>query len=394
MTDTPDPFRSLDGHEPPADWDAVVARAERPADVEPPAPTLLRSRRLMLAAAALLVVVGIGAAMAVTSADRGGRQHVAARGASGSDPADIWGHRWNVTSITHDGRHRPVLPARDGALALDARSTGMLAFNGCNGAGGAAHLDGSTVVPDGDWFHTAMGCIAEDGKPDGLMDQDQWLDDFLRAGPTVSLDGDHLTLTHGADVIQLVDAATVTTTTETPPSATRPDPTTTSIPSTTTTPQSETTATHPDVTTTTLDPNTPMDDIPEPANDPTLFLDHDWKVVAVAQNGGPPDFENGDPHPLDGIIIHSKNGFVTVEGGCNGAGGSMKLEGDRLVKVGTWVSTAMGCVDAPGHRDRMKVDAWFDRFLAAGPTLTFDPARLTQSGMRSGYDVITVDPID
>lgn len=49
-------------------------------------------------------------------------------------------------------------------------------------------IDGDVLRLDGPMAQTRMAC------PDDLAAQDAWLAEFLSGGPTVSLDGDALTL--------------------------------------------------------------------------------------------------------------------------------------------------------------------------------------------------------
>ena len=78
----------------------------------------------------------------------------------------------------------------DGSLSANA---------GCNTMGGDYVLDGDTLEV-GPMFATEMGC-----EP-ALMEQDTWLAEFLATMPTVSLDGDQLTLQgDGGTTLNMLD---------------------------------------------------------------------------------------------------------------------------------------------------------------------------------------------
>lgn len=106
--------------------------------------------------------------------------------------AALWGHRWELQSITptDSSEGRPIVPLEDRtAPEIDTTTADVLTISGCNGAGGAVYIDGDVVVADGPWAQTKMAC-----DPD-LMDQEQFLTEFLEAGPAVSIEDDVLTLT-------------------------------------------------------------------------------------------------------------------------------------------------------------------------------------------------------
>ncbi|TRW44080.1 META domain-containing protein [Georgenia yuyongxinii] len=62
------------------------------------------------------------------------------------------------------------------------------AMAGCNTVFGGASWDGGTLVVDDALATTMMACSGE------LMDQDDWLEQFLLSGPTLNLDGQTLTV--------------------------------------------------------------------------------------------------------------------------------------------------------------------------------------------------------
>ncbi|MBU6244193.1 MAG: META domain-containing protein [Actinomycetales bacterium] len=82
-------------------------------------------------------------------------------------------------------------------LTLTFTSDGISAKAGCNTMFGQASLDDGRITMTTPLGMTMMAC-----EP-ALMDQDQWISDFLSSGPRWSLDGPLLTLTSGDDVIVL-----------------------------------------------------------------------------------------------------------------------------------------------------------------------------------------------
>ncbi len=83
-------------------------------------------------------------------------------------------------------------------IALSFEHTSMSASAGCNQLGGTMSIDGDTLVV-GDMMQTEMGC------EEALMEQDTWLGSLLQARPTLSLDGDTLSVTSADSTVTLVD---------------------------------------------------------------------------------------------------------------------------------------------------------------------------------------------
>jgi len=75
------------------------------------------------------------------------------------------------------------------------------ASGGCNQLNSTWSLDGDVLVV-GEMASTKMAC-----EPAALMDQDTWVSSLLASDPTVTLDGDTLTLTEGQSSITLVRAS-------------------------------------------------------------------------------------------------------------------------------------------------------------------------------------------
>lgn len=108
-----------------------------------------------------------------------------------SGAAGIWGNRWTITRID-GGSSRGVAPLPDGSPpVLDTTTEGRISFTGCNGGRGRATLTGDRLSVDG-IVATKMACSGPDGE--ALMAQDATLSKIFEAGPTVSIDGDTLTL--------------------------------------------------------------------------------------------------------------------------------------------------------------------------------------------------------
>lgn len=110
------------------------------------------------------------------------------------------GRTFLSASVTEEGKPRPLvagtrirLAFRDGTVGTDA---------GCNQFGGDARLDGDRLVVT-NLGGTEMGC------DQALMDQDEWLTEFLGSRPALRLDGDALTLTAGSTVVQFSDRRVV-----------------------------------------------------------------------------------------------------------------------------------------------------------------------------------------
>ena len=76
----------------------------------------------------------------------------------------------------------------------------LSATGGCNQLGSTWSVDGDVLVV-AEIASTRMAC-----EPATLMDQDTWLSSLLTSDPTVTLDGDTLTLTEGQSSITLAAA--------------------------------------------------------------------------------------------------------------------------------------------------------------------------------------------
>lgn len=314
-------------------------------------------------------------------------------GKSEDPPTAIWG-KVGLVESRFDADHPDGLPVVDGSaggppiltavLASDqpgsaeASPVGRVSVSGCNGVGGAAHLEGDVLVKDGDWPVTQQACTTAEG----LVEQDAWIEGLLSSRPTVEVSGDRLTLAAGdgrrmelfllpgGDEPPPGDPATTTTTTDglvatTAPETTAPETTVSAPPPTTTssTVPETTVPTEPPATTTTttiaFGPGGGSAD---------GFFGYEWHVVSVTGEGANREFR--------GAVVDTRTaGFVTISG-CNGAGGAMQPEGDRLVKDGDWIHTAKGCPPTGDGEDLMAQDAWYEAFLTDGPRVVATPDSL------------------
>lgn len=82
-------------------------------------------------------------------------------------------------------------------LRLTFEDRSVSAQAGCNTIFGAATWDDGTLTPARELARTSMGCV------EGLAEQDDWLSEFLAAGPSIELDGTTLTLDDGRATITL-----------------------------------------------------------------------------------------------------------------------------------------------------------------------------------------------
>jgi len=122
---------------------------------------------------------------------------------AGSDPAllDVASKAFLGNNITVDDKPLRLVKGSQLRLSFDTDSIG--ATGGCNSMSGAATWANSTLrVADDSLAMTEMAC----DQP--LMDQDAWFATILTASPTLSQQGDSLTLVSGSTVIVLTDEET------------------------------------------------------------------------------------------------------------------------------------------------------------------------------------------
>lgn len=122
-------------------------------------------------------------------------------GACGSDDSDGSG---DVSAADLDGRefvssevvgHQLV---EGSAIHLAFIDETVSASAGCNTMSGGYTFDGETLQVE-------MMAMTEMGCDEALMDQDAFLSGFLTGGPTVTVDGDELTLASGDEQITMLD---------------------------------------------------------------------------------------------------------------------------------------------------------------------------------------------
>ena len=141
-----------------------------------PAPTAVPARRHGLARAAAPFAAAV-VALVLTGCGSGGD--------------DLAGGTYTSTSATgHE-----LVPGSTVTLTL---ADGRISANaGCNTMNGTATWDGDTLEVTGPLASTMMAC------EDALMQQDQWLSEFLTSSPALELDGDVLTLGDSDDGLTL-----------------------------------------------------------------------------------------------------------------------------------------------------------------------------------------------
>ena len=113
---------------------------------------------------------------------------------SGSTP-DLSNQAFAAQRATIGGVEQDL--ALGSTLTLTFTDDGISTKAGCNTMFGQASLDGGRITMTTPLGMTMMAC------EQALMDQDQWISDFLSSGPEWSLDGPVLTLSSGDDVIVL-----------------------------------------------------------------------------------------------------------------------------------------------------------------------------------------------
>lgn len=138
--------------------------------------------KLILALLALAVAGGCG-------------QQPSQPGAPKTDAEELpAGRAYVSTKVTEDGKHREL--ASGSTIRLEFSKIAITANAGCNQLMGKASLDAGRLTVD-NLGGTEMGCE----KP--LMDQDEWLSEFLTSSPVWKLDGETLVLSDGTTKIEL-----------------------------------------------------------------------------------------------------------------------------------------------------------------------------------------------
>src|SRR5829696_4142498 len=86
-------------------------------------------------------------------------------------------------------------------ISLTFDTPALAANAGCNTLTGAWAVEGDVLATSGGLAQTEMAC-----DPPALMDQDTWLSSVLTSRPTLTLDGDTLTITAQGATVTLVAA--------------------------------------------------------------------------------------------------------------------------------------------------------------------------------------------
>ena len=140
----------------------------------------------------ILVGVILGACLIVT--------------ACGNDPSlsssptalNVDGQTFVGDTVTVNDEPHPLVPGSSLRLSFEGGTIGASA--GCNSMSGSATWGDGTLVVDGKTLaSTEMGC------DQALMDQDAWFADQLTSKPTLTQDGDTLTLTNAKTGIVMSD---------------------------------------------------------------------------------------------------------------------------------------------------------------------------------------------
>lgn len=126
---------------------------------------------------------------------------VAAAAPGGITDPVIDSRSFTSTSITEAGVERALAGPEPVTLAVV--DGGISVQAGCNTLFGGASIDAGVLTIDGVLASTMMACEPE------LMDQDQWLAQFLSSSPTVTVTDTELTLTSGDTVMTLTPVETV-----------------------------------------------------------------------------------------------------------------------------------------------------------------------------------------
>lgn len=163
---------------------------------------LAQSRRVLGLAVGLLVVMGLFGAWYIAGRDAGDVSTGASKDRPSAAASAFWGHRWQIQSRSDGPSGAATFNGPDGGSVLDTTKQGVVSFTGCNGGSGSASVQGRRLVV-GDIVGTEMACTGKDGE--SLMAFDAWMATFLSSGPTISVDGDRLTLTTDAFRVVLRD---------------------------------------------------------------------------------------------------------------------------------------------------------------------------------------------
>jgi heat shock protein HslJ len=286
-----------------------------------PAPNRRPVLLAALGVAVLLIVVLV--VVAVTGGDD--EDDVSSGG--GETATSFWGTTWRIVTITEDGKDTtPDLP--EGKDLLDASTEGRISFTGCNGASGGASLEGDELVVE-DMMQTQMACTDPDGQV--LMDHDAFMVAFLGAGPTVSIEGDQLTLT-GKDATLTLEAVASGSGSTTTVAAGDPD---------------------------------------EPVSSEPAFWGSTWTITRIVDDGEEVPVVDAQASGGAPEIDTTAEGTISFTG-CNGGRGEANYGAGQLV-VGPIMSSKMACENTA----LMSQDEFISSLLAAVPQVTVEGDTLT-----------------
>lgn len=318
------------------------------------------------------VVAADGDAVTLTTADA----VVRLVPAGGLGPDGFWGSRWQLVSISGGGTSTD-LASLDGSgpeVVLDTAERGRVGFRACNQGSGAATFEEDRLVVS-EYGTTEMACTDPSGET--LMALDAAMATLLTADPTVTVDGDELTLatdTTTASFRRLDDGA------PTEPAPVDPD---------------APVASDPDVPSSTA-PTGPGGG----GSDGSTGTDpwgSAWEITELCAGApgeagcrAPVPTREGQAPSLD-LTVDGRLGFS----GCNGGSADASLvagaDGRPVLEVGPVVSTKMGCVGPDGDALQAQ-DGAIAALLEAGPGVLVEGDRLTLTTDAAGSLVATRRP--
>lgn len=176
--------------------------------------------------------------------------------------------------VTDGDAPRPLVPGT--VIRLGFADGRLSASAGCNIFGATYRLDGDVLIVDG-------GAMTEMGCDDARFAQDDWLFGLLGARPTLTLDGNDLTLTSGTTTIELLDR--------------------------------------------------------EVAEPDQALVGPTWTLSSIITG----DAVSSVPAGVVATLVFNADGSVAVNPGCNSGGGTYLVEGDSL-RFGDIVTTRMACL--------------------------------------------------
>lgn len=203
-------------------------------------------------------------------------------------------------------RGRRLVPGSELALTFDDGTLGARA--GCNTLGAGYGVADGRLRLRGEPQRTMIGCAP------ALMRQDDWLSDFLAAGPALTLAGERLTLRGDAETIELSEGSS--------------------------------------------------------AGTPPPIAGTRWKLVTIGERGGTASSVPAGVRPP--TLRITRDGRAELFAGCNGGGAEATVRDDGFVVFGPFALTRKACAE-PAAQLEATVVAILDGEVAAG----FEGAQLT-----------------